>query len=328
MGKEGAAFDPVTANEGGLAVERLWPHLESLSGEKENSNTEVSVKPTTWKDYFHITKIGITLSNLLSTLTGISLASREGWQTGTTVLTLVSTALVIASGCTLNNYIDRDIDSRMARTQKRALPDGRMQPQRVLWIGITLGVLGISLLGLFVNLLSAMLGLLGLFVYVWIYTAWLKRTSTLSTVIGGISGAIPPVMGYSAVSGTLDLTAWILFIFMFLWQPPHFLALAMRRIEEYRAAGIPLLPVVRGFTETKQQMLRYTTAMVLTSFLIFEVHAAGRGYLTVAIGMGILYMAFCIAGFFTKDNIVWAQKMFRYSLLYLIAMFIGMIMSR
>jgi protoheme IX farnesyltransferase len=310
-------------------MERSCPRIESVTEEGDKSGYVQTIIPSaTWKTYVSVTKIGITLSNLFSTFTGIALASRDHWQAGTLVLALLGTALVVSSGCTLNNYIDRDIDGRMQRTKKRALPEGRMQAEAALWFGLVLGVLGITILGLFVHLLSALLGLLGLFVYVWIYTAWLKRTSTLSTVIGGIAGAIPPLIGYSAVAGTLDLNAWLLFAVLFLWQPPHFLALAIRRVDEYRTAGIPLLPVVRGFAETKRQMLRYTVAMVLASLWLYERQAAGMGYLMVAAALGVLYITFCIAGFFVKDSLRWARKMFRYSLLYLIALFLALIVSR
>jgi protoheme IX farnesyltransferase len=216
-----------------------------------------------------VTKVGITVANMMTVFAGLWLAAQGSFDGLTILWTLLGTALVIMAGTCLNNYIDRDLDKYMERTSKRALPNGRLNPKAVYWMGIGFAVVGTTLLTFLVNPLTAFVGLIGLFDYVVIYTMWLKRTSTTSTIWGGVSGAAPIVMGYTAVTNTLDMGALVLFLWMFLWQPPHFLALAIRRAEDYGKAGIPLLPVVKGFEETKRQSLRWVAALFPASFLMY-----------------------------------------------------------
>jgi protoheme IX farnesyltransferase len=232
------------------------------------------------------------------------------------LLTMLGSAFVIMSGTCLNNYIDRDLDSLMERTKKRALPAGRLDPNSVLRVGFYLGIAGTIILGT-INLLTALLGLLGLFFYVIVYTYWLKRTSTLNTIIGGVSGAMPPIMGYTAISGTMDLTAWVVFLILFLWQPPHFLALAMRRAEDYKIAGFKMLPVVRGYEVTKWHMLRYTAILVPTTLLLYGIHSVGMVYLIGMAALGCAWIALNTAGLFMKDTIKFSRISFVYSLIYL-----------
>lgn len=277
----------------------------------------------TWKDYVSVTKVGIILGNLLTVITGMWLAA-EGSLLGQPVLaTLLGTALIIASGTCLNNYIDRDIDQKMLRTKGRALAEGRLNPKNVLQMGFILAILGTGLL-LTVNVLATLVALFGLFVYVVVYTMWLKRLHSLNTVVGSVSGAVPPVIGWVAVTNSVDVGAWILFFIMFLWQPPHFLALAMRRCEDYRAAGIPMLPVVRGFKETKWQMANYVAALVPVSLLLYYFTEVGLAYVIIALILGIAWLIISIRGFFAKDDILWARKYFVFSLIYLTVMFVGM----
>lgn len=277
----------------------------------------------TWKDYLSVTKVGIILGNLLTVITGMWLAA-EGSLMGQPVFaTLLGTALIIASGTCLNNYIDRDIDQKMLRTKGRALAEGRLNPQNVLLMGIILAILGTALL-LTVNVLPTLVALFGLFVYVVVYTMWIKRRHSLNTVVGSVSGAVPPVIGWVAVTNSIDVAAWILFFIMFLWQPPHFLALAIRRVEDYRAAGIPMLPVVRGFKETKWQMTNYVAALVPISLLLFYFTEVGLPYVIMTLILGITWLIISIRGFYTKDDILWARKYFVFSLIYLTVLFVGM----
>lgn len=290
----------------------------------------------TWRDYVTVTKLGITVSNMISVFTGFWLGTRmmmgnvtiQSLNVVTLILTLIGSAMVIMAGTSLNNYLDRDLDQQMARTKNRPSATGILTPKKVLIFGIVLAVTGTAVLALFVNLLTAVLGLIGLFVYVVVYTMWLKRRSSLSTVVGGVSGAIPPIMGYAAAASTvLDMNALILFGFMFLWQPPHTLALAIRRVEDYRAAGIPLLPVIRGFEETKRQSLRYVAALVPVSFLFYGVGTVGISYLIAAVVLGVGYLYVSVESFFAKDDMQWARKSFRYSLIYMTSLFLMMIVS-
>ncbi len=286
-----------------------------------------SAEKATWRDYLTLTKPGINASNLMAAFAGFWLAGHGQLDLLLLLATLLGTALVIAGGCALNNVIDRDIDPLMSRTQKRPVASGRVRPMVALWFGIGLTLTGFVVLAALVNPLAAFLAMIGHFVYVGIYSLWLKRTTTLNTVVGGISGAVPPMIGWAAVTGSIDPPAWILFTFMFLWQPPHFLALAIRRMEEYRAAGVPMLPVVRGFAETKRQNFLYVAAMVPASLLLVQTGVVGILYLVVATVLGLVYIGLSLEGFFTKDDHRWGERMFYYSLVYLTAMLLVMIVD-
>jgi heme o synthase len=284
----------------------------------------------TIRDLISVTKVGITLANLMTVFAGLWVAAADHHHkvTGSLIFyALIGTAMVIMSGTCLNNYIDRDLDKNMERTSARALPNGRLNPLVVLWIGIGFAVVGTSLLTFLVNPLTALLGLVGLFDYVVIYTMWLKRTSTLSTVWGGISGAVPIVMGWTAATNNMDLGAWTLFLWMFLWQPPHFLALAIRRADDYGKAGIPLLPVVKGFEVTKRHMLRWVSTLIPASILLYMYTYAGKGFLITSIVLGFGWLGYSIYGFFAKDTIKWSRISFVFSLIYLTVLNIVMIVE-
>lgn len=285
------------------------------------------VRAATWRDFFNLAKPGILFSNSITTFGGFWIASQWTIDWLTMILVMLGTVLVMASGCVLNNYLDRDLDIKMDRTKNRALPSGILQPSTVLVYGIILGVAGLSVLGLGVSLLAALLGLLGLFVYVWIYTALLKRTSVWNTTIGAISGAVPPVIGYVAVAGTLDITALILFGIVFLWQPPHFWALGIRRMEDYRNAGYQMLPVVKGTYQTKLSMLRYIVPIVPTSMLLYFTNNVGAIYLFTAAILGLIWIIKGVQGFKAEDETLWAKKMFVFSINYLTILFIVMIID-
>lgn len=284
-----------------------------------------STKPT-WRDFLEITKPGINKSNLIAAFAGYLLAAGlDQFQFSTLLWTLLGTALVIAGGCTLNNFYDRDIDSVMDRTKQRSVAQGRVKPIVALWYGIFLTTAGLLVLALGVNILSAILAFTGFSVYVFIYTMWLKRTSTTNTVIGGFSGAVPPVIGWVAVTNELDLNAFALFLILFMWQPPHFFALAMRKAKDYKAAGIPMLPVVKGFKETKKQMLLFTILLLLSSLILFVTGVCSWFYLVCALILGGIYVVLAIKGFKTDDDDKWSRQMFFYSLIYLTSMLLVMV---
>nr|WP_243646966.1 heme o synthase [Scopulibacillus darangshiensis] len=283
----------------------------------------------TWKDFLTIFKMGIVISNLITTFTGIWLALEITGQSffdniWHVVFGLLGSALVMAGGCALNNYIDRDIDQLMERTKERPSATGRLSGKQVLWSGIIMSALGILVL-LQASYVAAVFGLIGLFVYVVVYTWWLKRTHSINTVIGGISGAVPPVIGWAAIDPAFSSgEPWILFLIMFLWQPPHFLALAMKRVEEYRRAGIPMLPVVAGFEMTKRQMIIYVAFLVPVSFFLYTL---GPIYMIAAVVLGFGWLGFAIAGLYMKDIMKWARIMFVFSLNYMTILFIIMVIA-
>lgn len=285
--------------------------------------------PATWRDFVRLTKPGILFSNSIAAFGGFWIATSafeldNKWLQ--LLLTLVGTVLVMASGCVLNNYLDRDMDTKMTRTQKRALPSGKIQPSVVLIYGIVLGILGVGVLYA-VSPLCSLLGFIGLFVYVWLYTVWFKRTSVWGTFVGSFAGAMPPLIGYCAVSQQIDWGAILLYSILFLWQPPHFWALGIRRREEYAAAGVPLLPVVKGIHATKISMLRYIVLLGPVSISLYALNLVGVVYLMVASIMGLIWAYLAYTGFKTDDDEKWAKGMFVYSINYLTILFILMVVD-
>ncbi|MCK0470611.1 heme o synthase [Halalkalibacter sp. APA_J-10(15)] len=292
-----------------------------------NSDSPITTShQKSWKDYLVLAKHGIVTSNLITTFAGFYLAVVYtgvglGSQLSTMIFALVGAALVMAGGCTLNNYIDRDIDHIMERTKERPSVTGRFSANQVLVLGLVQAAAGLAFLSL-TTASAVVIGLIGLFIYVVLYTMWTKRTTTLNTIVGSFSGAVPPLIGWAAVDGGLHSYAWLLFFIMFFWQPPHFLALAMKRVEEYRAAGIPMLPVVAGFAMTKRQIVVYVAALLPVSLMLYPF---GIVYTIVASALGLGWLLLGLAGFKMKDDIKWARYMFVYSLNYLTILFVLMV---
>ncbi|MFD2328368.1 heme o synthase [Cohnella sp. GCM10020058] len=284
-----------------------------------------------FKDLVALTKPRIIRLNLVAAFGGFWVASRwqvQSWDFWLDLIwMLIGTTLTMAAACVFNNYWDRDFDTKMSRTSDRALPQGRLSPGFVLGYSIGLGALGIATLFLLVNPLCGWLGLLGMFVYGVVYTIWLKRTSTWSTSIGGISGAMPPVIGYCAVTGQVDAGAWILFALLFLWQPPHFWSLTIRRVEEYRAAGFPVLPVVKGILRTKWQMIPYILLLLVASILLYTYDYVGIYYLVLSVVIVGAWLIHAISGLVAKDTEKWAKMDFLFSVNYLMIMFLVMILD-
>ncbi|MEK4512648.1 heme o synthase [Paenibacillus sp. FSL K6-2524] len=283
----------------------------------------LSVRPTppgesvTWKDFVVLTKPGILRSNMIAVFAGFWLASHWDLQYGKLIMTLLGTMLVMASSCVFNNYFDRELDTKMERTKNRALPTGKMSPKTVLWYAVILGIAGLAVLFGFSGILAGLFGIVGMLVYVVVYTLWLKRSSTWSTSVGAISGAMPPVIGYVAVTGTVDLGAILLFAMLFLWQPPHFWALGIRRVEEYRAAGYPLLPVVKGIPRTKLQMLPYLVLLIPIPILMYLYDYTGMWFLVIGEILSLAWLFMALKGIRSQDSDAWAKKVFLFSINYL-----------
>lgn len=282
----------------------------------------------TFRDYISLLKLGITFANLMATVAGLFVGSHGHPNLLTGLSTLIGTGLVVGSGAALNNFVDRDIDHYMKRTKQRVVAAGTVPARAALMMGMVLGTIGIAILAFLVNVVAAACAFIGLIVYAYIYTVWLKRTTTLSTVLGGVAGAMPPLVGFAAGSeGELNLAAMVLFCIFFLWQPPHFWPLAMKRSEEYRAAGIPMLPVVRGYRETKRQIVCYTAAMLPVSLLLYVLHYEGLIYLFTSLILGLLFLARAVQGLFVTDDLPWAAKLFGFSLLYLTVLSVALVVS-
>ncbi|MBF6634830.1 MAG: protoheme IX farnesyltransferase [Planococcus sp. (in: Bacteria)] len=278
------------------------------------------------KDFLALIKIGIVNSNLITVFTGLWLAFQFSdrhflSELNILVYTIVGSALIIAGSAAMNNYIDTDIDPLMESKKARPTVTGRFKPSAVLALAVSFIVIGeIFLFSASVS--AGVLGIAGVLAYVVLYSMWSKRRHVSNTIVGSISGAIPPLIGWAAVEPSLGAGAWALFLIMFIWQPPHFYALAMKRTEEYRAANIPMLPVVKGFHRTKKSMLAWVVMLFPLPFLLMEL---GTGFIILATLLNIGWLVLAIRGFKVIDDLKWAKTMFIYSLNYMTILFVSMI---
>ncbi len=250
-----------------------------------------------------------------------------------TVLLVMLGGYLMAGGANaVNMYLDRDIDDIMARTRLRPIPSGRMSPQQVLAFGVACAAAATWMLAFFVNVLTAALALSGFYFYVFIYTRWLKRSSPQNIVIGGAAGAFPPLVGWAAVTGSLDIVALTLFLIVFYWTPPHFWALALMKQVDYGKAGVPMAPLVWGERETMYQMLWYTIILLVLTALPWWVGAFGLVYLASAVILGALLLGGILQMLrAARAGTPWsgpAWWVYKYSLLYLALLFVAMAVDR
>ncbi len=286
----------------------------------------------TIRAYVALTKPRIIELLLITTVPAMVLATRNlptvHWDSwGALVFwTLLGGTLAAGSANAINQYLDRDIDLLMTRTRRRPLPANSVQPEQALVFGIVLGLIAIALLAWTVNLVAALLTLLAIAFYVVVYTMLLKRTTTMNIVIGGAAGALPPVIGWAAVTGRVDLPALMLFAIVFYWTPPHFWALALRITKDYAAAGVPMLPVVRGAAETTRQIFRYTIQLVALTLIFFVVAGMGLVYLAAAIVLGAMFLwqaARLSRTVTVEGTTAGAIRLYRFSISYLTLLFVA-----
>jgi protoheme IX farnesyltransferase len=266
------------------------------------------------KTYYMLTKPGIIMGNLITTAGGFALASRLGFNPYIFLIMLLGLGCVIASACICNNYIDRFADQKMDRTKTRGFATGDVSTVKAFALAACLVLVGSFVLGYFVNLLSMLVALGGFVIYVALYSI-VKYHTDLATLVGSISGAVPPVVGYVAVSNRLDLGALLLFLLLVTWQMPHFYSIAVYRSEDYAKANIPVLPLTRGVHMAKVQMVLYISAFLITASLITILGYAGYAYLGIAMVFGGSWFVLSLKGFKAKDDKRWARKMFAVSLL-------------
>lgn len=278
-------------------------------------------------DWFQLTKPRILQLNLVAAFGGYWLATKWTAQWSVLIWTLLGTLLTMASSCVLNNVWDCKLDQKMNRTKDRPLAAGRLKIRDVLLYALVLGAAGEVVLFLKVNALCGWLGLVGMFVYIVVYTMLLKRTSTWSTSIGGVSGAMPPVIGYCACTNEVDAGAILLFALLFFWQPAHFWSLAIRRVKEYTAAGYPLLPVRKGIGRTKRQMIPYIALLLPTEILMYLYGYSGGAFLIVSLLASIVWLFHTQLGRTTADTERWAKTNFLISVNYLLVVFFMMIVD-
>jgi len=279
------------------------------------------------KAYLALTKPGIISELLVTTLASMMVAARGMPELPLVVFTLVGGALSAGAANTFNCYIDRDIDGLMGRTSRRPIPAGIISPSRALTFGIVLGIAAIAVLGLLVNWLAALLSLFGFLYYVLVYTCWLKRSTPSNIVLGGAAGAVPPLVGWAAVTGEVSLLAVYLFAVIFLWTPPHFWALALMIRKEYEKARVPMLPNAAGDGETRKQIVVYSIILVAFTLLVVALREVGPFYLLAAaiLGSVFLYHAVRLVRLATTQA---ARGLFRYSILYLTLLFVAMVIDR
>lgn len=277
--------------------------------------------------YVNLTKPRIIVLLLITTLGGMVIAARALPPFALLLATLVGGALAAGGANAINCYIDRDIDLLMHRTRNRSLPSGRVEPRNALIYGVILGALSFVILAVFANVLAAALAQIGLLFYVLIYTGYLKRSTPQNIVIGGAAGAMPPVVGWVAVTGQVDLLAIYLFAIIFFWTPPHFWALSLLTSQDYARANIPMMPLVMGEPETRRQVFLYSILLVALTMLVVTGRDLGWIYLAsaAALGAGLLIHAIRLV---RVGSAVRARQMFKYSNYYLALIFLAMAVDR
>ncbi|MGQ4649619.1 heme o synthase [Lyngbya aestuarii] len=280
------------------------------------------------QSYYQLTKPRIIPLLLITTAAGMWIASNGKVDPFLLLVTLLGGTLAAASAQTLNCIYDRDIDYEMIRTRKRPIPSGRVQPRHALLFAVVLALLSFTLLAVFANLLSALLAMSGVVFYMVIYTHLLKRHTAQNIVIGGAAGAIPPLVGWAAVTGDLGWTPWLLFTIIFLWTPPHFWALALMIRDDYAQVGIPMLPVVAGEESTTRQIWIYTLLVVPVSLLlIYPLGASGLVYGVIALLLGGIFLQKAWLLLQNPADKPLAKSMFKYSILYMMLLCTGMVID-
>lgn len=271
------------------------------------------------KVYLLLTKPGIILGNIITMAGGFFLAARGQFDWFQLFLSMVALAMVIASAAICNNYIDRELDQKMERTKNRGFAQGSLSVAVALLLALFLVVIGTALLIRFTNLLTASIAITGFIVYVFVYS-FVKPRTTFGTIIGSIAGAIPPVVGYCSISNQFDLAALLLFAMLVTWQIPHFFAIAIYRLEDYKAAGLPLLPLVKGMKRTKIEMAFYTFFFAIVSSSLWWYQYLNTSYLLLSLYVSSFWFVLSLKGFKAKDEKKWGRQMFLFSLVVILSL--------
>lgn len=261
-------------------------------------------------NYYLITKPGIVMGNLITVASGFLLASKGLFYPALFFATLIGLGLIMASSCVFNNLINRASDMKMERTKNRPLVTGKISTTSAFLFATVLALLGGLVLSLYTNFLTVSIASIGFFVYVVLYSFWKCRT-VYGTAIGSIAGAVPPVIGYTAVSNSFDMGAALLFMMLIFWQMPHFFAIALNHFDDYVKAGIPALPIVKGLLRTKIHMVLYIAGFTVTAGLL----ASGWISYIVGTSLGLLWLALCLKGLKSPNDPLFGKQMFRLSLL-------------
>ena len=279
-----------------------------------------------WRDYYEMCKPRVVMLMILTSLVGMLLAAPGMVSLDVLLFGNLGIALVAASGAVVNHFIDRKIDIKMKRTHNRPLPQGRVDPRGTIIFAITIGVMGMAILLVWVNPLCAWLTLASFIGYAFIYTGYLKHATPQNIVIGGLSGAMPPLLGWSAVTGSIEPDALILVLIIFSWTPPHFWALALHRKDEYAKSGVPMLPVTHGEQVTKVHIIAYTGILLVVSSMPYFSGMSGVFFLACAmiLGAGFLFFSWLLM---IRPGPTTAMDTFRYSIVYLALLFIALLVD-
>ena len=278
-----------------------------------------------FRRYLTVTKPGIIMGNLISVAGGFLLASRGEIDFVLMAATLIGLSLVVASGCAINNCIDRDIDSKMQRTRSRVTVTGEMSLKAAFWHGVVLGVMGFGLLAVYTNATAVFFAALGYVVYVGVYSLYMKRNSVYGTLVGSLSGAVPPVVGYCAVSGQFDSAAAILLVMFSLWQMPHSYAIAIFRFDDYKAANIPVLPVAQGIEKAKLHIVLYIAVYAVVTMMLSVAGYTGIGFMAVACTTSFWWLLMALRGYRPNVDVNgWARQVFGFSILNITLLSIAM----
>jgi heme o synthase len=279
-----------------------------------------------WRDYLELTKPKVSLLIVFTAIVGMVLAS-PGWvPLQALILGSIGIAMASGSAAAFNHILDQRIDAQMLRTRRRPLPTGHMQERHAIVFAVLLAFASMLILGLGVNLLTALLTFCSLIGYAIVYTMWLKRATPQNIVIGGAAGAAPPILGWAAVTNTIDPHALILFLIVFTWTPPHFWALAIARRDDYAKVGIPMLPVTHGIPYTRQQIVLYTILLIMTTLLPYLTGMSGLIYLTAALLLDARFLYFALAlNRGLRPEL--PMRTFKYSITYLMLLFAALIVD-
>ena len=282
--------------------------------------------PAPWRRYLELTKPKVVTLITFTAIVGTLLASPGLPPLAALVWGNLGIALAAACAATINHVLDRRIDEQMARTRSRPLPTGALTERNALIFAAVLGVVSMTMLAFLVNLLTAALTFLSLIGYAVIYTVWLKRATPQNIVIGGAAGAAPPVLGWAAVTNSVDANALLLFLIIFVWTPPHFWALAIARRDEYARAGIPMLPVTHGLAYARLQVLLYTVLLTLVTLMPYLTRMSGLIYLIVALGLNAGFLYYALALKITARTEL-PMRVFRFSVSYLMWLFAALLVD-
>ena len=285
--------------------------------------SEATIKSSSfnWRSYYNLCKPKVVYLIIFTAVVGMLLSTEGSLPLDTFIAASLGIGLASASGAALNHWVDQRFDVVMERTSNRPLPSGDLLPHQALIFALSLAVIAMAIMLIWTNLLATLLTLISLIGYAVIYTVYSKRTTPQNIVLGGAAGAAPPLLGWCAMTGEVNSEALLLFLIIFLWTPPHFWALAIKRKEEYARAGLPMLPVTHGVAFTKLNILLYTIMLLIVSVMPFLIHMTGLIYFAGAVALGLGFVYHAVKLYKTGESDEHAMKTFAYSIFYLSALF-------